>query len=120
MVATAFVLSQFPSISAVTGIGVDRAASRQQLVRHRPGVGARGGRCRHHGQGAYRWWPWPWQQFGFDLAGSAARACLGLESVRSRLRLWSGTAVDGALTPVGLALAFTATDAPFAFLLGYR
>ena len=59
-------------------------------------------------------------QFGFDLAGSAARACLGLGiSFRSLLRaLGPAWLVDGALTPVGMALAFTATDAPFAFLLG--
>ena len=59
-------------------------------------------------------------QFGFDLAGSAARACLGLGiSFRSLLRaLGPAWLVDGALTPVGLALAFTAADARFAFLLG--
>jgi HD-GYP domain-containing protein (c-di-GMP phosphodiesterase class II) len=59
-------------------------------------------------------------QFGFDLAGSAARACLGLGiSFRSLLRaLGPAWLVDGALTPVGMALAFTATNGRFAFLLG--
>jgi HD-GYP domain-containing protein (c-di-GMP phosphodiesterase class II) len=59
-------------------------------------------------------------QFGFDLAGSAARACIGLGiSFRSLFRaVGPAWLVDGALTPVGMALAFTATDAPFAFLLG--
>jgi HD-GYP domain-containing protein (c-di-GMP phosphodiesterase class II) len=59
-------------------------------------------------------------QFGFDLAGSAARASLGLGiPFRSVLRaVGPAWLVDGALTPVGMALAFTAMDAPFAFLLG--
>ena len=59
-------------------------------------------------------------QFGFDLAGSAARACLGLGiSFRALLRaLGPAWLVDGALTPIGLALAFTATDTAPGFLLG--
>ena len=59
-------------------------------------------------------------QFGFDLAGSAARACVGLGiSFRAVLRaLGPAWLVDGALTPIGLALAFTAADTAPGFLLG--
>ena len=46
-------------------------------------------------------------QFGFDFAGSAARACVGLGiPLRVLLRaLGPAWLVDGALTPLGLALA---------------
>ncbi|MGH3525319.1 MAG: HD-GYP domain-containing protein, partial [Mycobacterium sp.] len=59
-------------------------------------------------------------QFSFDLVGSAVRACLGLGiAFRSVLRaVGPAWLVDGALTPIGLALAFTATDTAPAFLLG--
>jgi HD-GYP domain-containing protein (c-di-GMP phosphodiesterase class II) len=59
-------------------------------------------------------------QFAFDLAGSAIWVCFGLGiPVRALLRaLGPAWLVDGALAPIGLALAVTAASTRFAFLLG--
>jgi len=59
-------------------------------------------------------------QFAFDFTGSATRGCIGLGvSPRAVIRA-AGPAwlVDAALTPLGLALAYSSLAAPLAFAMG--